>query len=566
MAELTPLSGGLGASPGKLIAVDRGKTVTIADLRQRVLCWLEIMRDRQGTRWAVYHSDAFEFLAILLALWQLKRTACVPGDNCRGTTDRLKKHVDGFIGEFPTTALQANEKSVQVSSSGQWVTPDTNYAALEIYTSGSTGEPKPIQKSIAQLEHEVRALEALWPSQAGTVVLATVTHQHLYGMTFRLFWPFSSGQLFERALCEYAEDILQQAKLYLSFSLVSSPSHLGRLNEALSWEPLSGRCSYLISSAAPLKRADSQKACSLFAAPVREIYGSSETGAIAWRSQQESDQDALWQALPSVFLKPNEDGTLCVRSPYMGELERFSLPDRVAFDENGRFKLLGRVDRIAKVEGKRVSLAALEQRISENDLVENVRALTLQRQRVETGVVIQLTAEGWLELKRSGRKILVKRLKENLAAHFEAVVLPRRWRFVEQFPYNQQGKLPLGDLQKMFEKEAVSWPEVIDERVVDDQVKVRCVVPGNLIYFDGHFEGNPILPGIVQVHWAEYFGRHLLPVKGTFVRLEVIKFQQVVPPNTTMEITLQYDESRQKLIFKYESEKGVHSSGRICFG
>ncbi len=408
-------------------------------------------------------------------------------------------------------------------------------------------------------------LESLWPSRQECVVLATVSHQHLYGMTFRLFWPFCASQAFARTLCEYTEDVLHHAKHYSSFSLISSPSHLARINTSVNWRELTGRCDYLISSAAPLARQDSLNVGRLLNVEVREIYGSSETGAVAWRIQQNSEVDALWQALPEVQLSPDTDGTLSVKSPYLGDIDSFTLPDRVAFDHDGRFKLIGRVDRIVKVEGKRVSLAAIERLLLECALIKNTRALTLERKRIETVVVIQLSKVGERQLSHNGRKPLLKIFKELLREHFEAVVLPRRWRFVEQMPYNSQGKLPMDVLQAMFVKESVKWPKIAYEQVLNEKAEIQCYIQNELIYFDGHFDNHPVLPGIVQVHWAEAFGRRLFSFSGQFKSLKVIKFQRIIVPGYTVTITLKYDDANNKLLFQYESDKGVHSSGQICF-
>ncbi|MEH6579256.1 MAG: AMP-binding protein [Amphritea sp.] len=574
MAELTPLSHWLRELPESIVAVHMGTAQATADFQLRVQSWIETLRDRRGERWAVYHSDAYEFLAILCALWQLQRTACIPGDSRPGTVQRLEPHVDGFVGQFSARETIEAIGGIKegFASSGdkrsgslQWIIPKPDFIALEIYTSGSTGEPKPITKTMAQLEREIEVLESLWPSQSGSVVLATVSHQHIYGMMFRVLWPFCTGRAFERKLCEYSEDILHQGRHYSVFTLVSSPSHLGRINTSVNWAEVADRCNYVISSAAPLAREDSLNVSQLLKAQVREIYGSSETGAVAWRSQQTGETEAWWRAFPEVSLSPAGDGTLCIRSPYLGTREQFNVPDKVEFDQQGCFKLLGRIDRIVKVEGKRVSLAAIEQRLLASRLVKNAKALTIERKRVETAVVIQLTDEADVLLQQQGRKSLIKSFKALLAEHFEAVVLPRRWRFVEQMPYNQQGKLPLDSLQAMFEKEPIKWPQILEEQVIDSQVTLQCYIPADLIYFDGHFASNPILPGIVQVHWAEAFGRRLLPVSGRFERLEVVKFQQVIPPEYKVSIALNYDEASKKLTFKYESEKGVHSSGRLCF-
>ncbi len=562
---LTPLSSWLKNQPQHIVAVQKTKPVTTQDFLSRVQDWINVLHDQQTSRCAVYHSDAFEFLAILFALWQLKCTACIPGDNRPGTVQRLQTHVDSFVGEFADGITAGNSGNSHQTDKKQWLSLPPDFIALEIYTSGSTGEPKPITKTISQLEREIAVLESLWPSRQECVVLATVSHQHLYGMTFSLFWPFCAGQAFARKLCEYSEDIFHQAKHYDAFSLISSPSHLSRINTTVNWHELSGRCHYLISSAAPLARQDSLNVGRLLNVEVREIYGSSETGAVAWRAQQECEFDALWQALPEVELSPDGDGTLCVRSPYLGDIESFTLPDRVAFDKNGRFELTGRIDRIVKVEGKRVSLAAMERLLLESPLIKNARVLTLQRKRIETAVAVQLSEEGELQLSKNGRKLLVKIFKELLRDHFEAVVLPRRWRFVEQMPYNSQGKLPMDVLQAMFVKEPVKFPEIVDEQMIAGEAKIQCLIQKELIYFDGHFDDSPVVAGIVQVHWAEAFGRRLFAFSGRFKSLEVVKFQKVIVPGLTVTVTLKYNDVSNKLLFQYESDKGVHSSGRICF-
>ena len=565
MTQLIPLSHGLDQQPNDVIAVKSGESITRQELQLRVQGWIDALSAQKGNRWAVYHSDTFEFLCILFALWQLERTACIPGDNRAGTVKRLSGNADGLVGEFHSTQTGISEPHDVASVDTQWIALKPDFIALEIFTSGSTGDPKSISKTIAQLDREIEVLESLWPGEAGSVVLATVSHQHIYGMTFGLFWPFSSGRAFETRLCEYPEDILYKARYYPQVSLISSPSHLARMSSSLDWGEIAGRCNYVVSSAAPLAREDSLNVGRLLGAPVREIYGSSETGAVAWRIQQPGDTDALWNALPELSLEPTKEGALRIRSPYLGEIDYFELPDRVEFDEQGGFKLIGRVDRIVKVEGKRVSLALIERLLLENDWIKNVRALIIECIRVETAIVMQLSKEGQEQLLKLGRRSLIGIFKNLLAESLETVVLPRRWRFVEQMPFNRQGKLPLDSLQLLFEKEVCKWPQIVKQKITEEQVVLHCYIPEQLIYFDGHMAGRPILPGIVQVHWAEAYGRNLLAVKGRFERLEVIKFQQVILPEYEVTISLEYNNASNKLSFRFESEKGVHSSGRICF-
>jgi len=522
------------------------------------------LRQQDGQRWGVYHADSFEYLSILLALWQLNRSACIPSDNRPGTIALLHDELDGLVGEFDDAQAVTTTHSSKIDNA-DWLMPQPQSIALEIYTSGSTGTPKSIHKTMDQLECESAVIESLWPSQAGTVILATVSHQHIFGMTFGLFWPFSSGRAFETRFCEFNEDVRFKAGHYERFALVSSPSHLGRFSDAIDWAGIANRCEYVVSSAAPLAREDSLQVGRLLRAPIREIYGSSETGAIAWRIQQQSEADTSWHALPGNILEPTDSGTLKLRSPYLGDLDYYELPDRAEFDDNGGFRLLGRVDSIAKVEGKRVSLSAIEQLLQQSDWVKLVKALTIERSRVETAIVMQLSPVGHSLLESRGRRALINEFRQMLLQSFEAVVIPRRWRFVDEMPFNRQGKLPLNNLRALFAKNEPVWPQILEREIDQNQASMQCHIPARLLYFDGHMPGRPILPGIVQVHWAQNYGREFFPIKGQFERLEVVKFQQVILPGYQITLTLTWNEENHKLSFRYESDRGVHSSGRICF-
>ena len=565
MPGLVALSRWLVEQPDDAVAVDCGVAVSAQEFAARVQAWVATLDKQPGTRWAVYHFDCCEFLAILQALWQLGRTACICGDNKAGTIVRLAVGVDGFCGEFPGATNVIGEPDSKAVSFRPWIVPKPALVALELLTSGSSGDPKSIVKTIAQLEQEIEVLEAMWPSRRGSAVLATVTHQHFYGLMNALLWPFSSGRRFETRLCEYPEDILHRAAHYSSFTLVSSPSHLGRFNPALGWKAVAPYCDYVFSAAAPLAREDCLAVGNLLETQVIEIYGSTETGTIAWRKQQAGKVEALWTALAGVKLATAEEGGLSVSSTYLGDADKLVMPDRVEFSDQGKFKLCGRMDRIVKVEGKRVSLASIERPIQEHAWVKSVAALTITRARIETAIVLQLNDVGKAELLASGRKAIITGFKDILARDFEAVVLPKRWRFVEQMPFNQQGKLPLESLQVLFEREVIRWPQIIDQELIDGDLTLRCQIPAELIYFDGHMDSQPLLPGIVQVHWAEFYGRQMLPVCGRFECLEAVKFNQVVLPLYEVTIILSFNEARGKLNFRYESDRGVHSSGRICF-
>jgi len=132
-------------------------------------------------------------------------------------------------------------------------------------------------------------------------------------------------------------------------------------------------------------------------------------------------------------------------------------------------------------------------------------------------------------------------------------------------PINSQGKLPKHHLVELFAKPAVKWPEILSVKNQEDEIILNCCLPEQLIYFDGHFAQQPILPGVVQVHWAEFYGRKYFQVQGKFKQLEALKFQLLLLPAQRVSISLRYDTEKQKLFFSYQSEAGTHSSGRICY-
>lgn len=86
-----------------------------------------------------------------------------------------------------------------------------------------------------------------------------------------------------------------------------------------------------------------------------------------------------------------------------------------------------------------------------------------------------------------------------------------------------------------------------------------------LDYFEGHFPGLPLLPGVVQVDWAVKFGKAHLQVQGDFVSLDNLKFQSMIFPGTTVTLTLEWQGESGRLHFDYRQGEQPLSSGRICF-
>ena len=101
--------------------------------------------------------------------------------------------------------------------------------------------------------------------------------------------------------------------------LVSSPAHLQRLPENPGWSEARQRLRAVFSSGGPLTLKVAQEAERLLGSVPIEVYGSSETGGIAWR-QQRAKIDEAWSPFPGVTWRIDpQDGVLEVRSPNLPE-------------------------------------------------------------------------------------------------------------------------------------------------------------------------------------------------------------------------------------------------------
>jgi len=312
---------------------------------------------------------------------------------------------------------------------------------LEFWTSGSTGEPKGVVRSVAQAEAEVALLERtfghLMPE--GPVV-GTVPHHHIYGCLFRILWPLAAARPF---LCEPAGDpagFLRALAQPAPVALVASPAHLSRLPRLMELDSLPVAPGVVFSSGGPLNPADA----ALWRGRVVEIYGSTETGGIAWRNQGADPASVDWTPFDDVAVAFQADA-LEVASFRAGPAA-VRLEDAAEPVPGGRFRLLGRLDRIIKLEEKRIALPELEMALETQPWVARAALVLLEGVRPTLGAVVVLKPGAPAE-----RALLVRTLRAHLGLRFEALALPKRWRFPRELPYDARGKLTARALAGLFQ-------------------------------------------------------------------------------------------------------------------
>jgi 3-hydroxymyristoyl/3-hydroxydecanoyl-(acyl carrier protein) dehydratase len=533
-------------------------TIDFGSFRACVFGLAMRLRETPARRYALCVDDPFDFACALFALFACGKTPVIPAN---ATPGYLADLADAYAYDAIITHADI-QTCADVPAPPVPLTIDPN-APLTLYTSGSSGTPKAIHKTLAQFDAEVHTLESEWGALIGdATILASVPHHHIYGLLFRVMWPLAAGRAFDRAICIEPQHIQARIEQCGATVVVSTPAQLSR------WPPLPGFAAFapapraFFSSGGPLSGADAAVYDTVLGRAPIEIYGSTETGGIAWRRQSET---VAWRPLNGVQVRREESGALSVRSKHLGHADWHVTDDAISFDEDGRFRLQARLDRVIKLDGKRVSLPEMEARLAAHPYVAQAAVVPLagaSRERV--GAVVALTGAGSAALRNEGRVAFAKTLRRHLAAYFDVVVLPRHWRFRIALPYDARGKLPASAVAGVFEPRVEGF-EVLSEVQDGDGLYYELRVPPTLAHFEGHFPGLPILPGIVQLDWAiRLAAAHVSGVRD-IASVDRLKFTAPVMPGAVLELRLSHDAARRRVQFAYRLNRRDSSSGVIVY-
>lgn len=409
-----------------------GAPVTWSDFRARVAA-LAAQVDADAV---LACEKPLNFLAALLALWAKKRTALVP-------PSLQPAAVSAVAGDLIRDAdVEGATGSAELSL------PPAAQCRLALYTSGSSGAPKRVDKTLAQLDRELENLHALWGSVlAQSAVLSTVPHHHIYGLLFRLLWPLAAGRPADEATSVDPIELRAAAARRGRHVLVSTPAHLSRFPELLSlaqWH----KPEMIFSSGGPLAAPTAALYRVAFGAAPVEVFGSTETGGVAWRRRDGAADEEAWRPFDGIAVSIDAEGALVLDSVYLPARD-WRMDDAATLLGDGRFVLRGRLDRVVKIEGKRLSLPELEQRLQAHEWVQTAAAVPLPAPR-RLGVVVVPTREGAAALERLGARAMGEALRRHLAPLFDATLLPKRFRFVGALPVSDRGKVVPQALAQLF--------------------------------------------------------------------------------------------------------------------
>lgn len=563
-----------GRAADQIVAINKTGPITLARFQRDVAANATRIREAGCRRGLLACTDTYWAAVGLLGLFHAGASAVMPQNLKPDSLALIDDQWDFIIADVPQddtgralTLETADEMLGTLSLPA--LHPDA--CSLDLFTSGSTGQPKRITKSLRLLENEARAVEQLFGPRLtpDSRIHATVSHQHLYGLTFGLIWPLFSGRPFHGETHQIWETLLA---LKIGHSmLVTSPAHLTRL-AGFRVQPTGEHPAIILSAGSPLPAGAVQETIGILGTAPTEIFGSTETGAIAWRDW--GSADPAWTPLPSVRVEQLADGRMSVLSPFVAGDGRHDSADLIALAEDGTFRALGRSDSIVKIEGKRASLPELESELQRLPQVAAAAVILLAGERPRLGAVVVPTAQGQAELAIAGSFRFGQKLRRQLASRFESVVLPKQWRFVSELPSGGLGKRRVSDLLSLFDAQEEKMtasdrpdePELHDQRKTADGIELDLFIPPTLSHLDGHFPKLPIVPGVAQIDWAaKYAARHLHLGNGVAMSFQV-KFRRLMSPGSHITLVLSHHAERRRMSFTYQQQDQVLASGSFALG
>lgn len=396
----------------------------------------------------LYCESPYNFLLGFMALLGLNRKVVI----CASAKPVwLEQISDGFGAVLSDANINLSGKeSLDFSSLKEKTNPipwHPEFSGKEnvvFFTSGSTGQPKAINKTLIALTNEIKTLEQTFKlAENNAIFFSSVSHLHIYGLLFKILWPALTGNSWINQQVEYPEQLGLITHDLEQLVFISSPAFLSRLD--LNLPEL--KFSKTFSSGGPLSFSAANDARKLFGSSPTEVYGSTETGGIAFR--QQDVENPPWQPFPGINLD-NVEGEARLSSPHIPEQDSVALDDRLVFFADGRFVLKGRKDRVVKIEEKRISLTEIEIYLSGLDEIEKAVAFLLKGDRDVVGCVVVLNKAGEDILSRKNLRYLITNWKGEMARRFERITIPKKWRVVPEIPLNTQSKIDMEYLLAQF--------------------------------------------------------------------------------------------------------------------
>ena len=414
---------------------------------------------------------------------------------------------------------------------------DTKKVVINFYTSGSSGKSKIIKKSLFNLLEEGRDLGLALDINRNPSVISTTTMCHLFGMTFHLMFPLCNGLVINTTPVTYPENVNIENSV-----LVSTPAFLGtKVKHELDFNIPP---KYIISAGSKLDEKIYETLEN--ESKVIEIYGSTESGVIAYKTAHNEQ----FELFPNVNINIKTDNVeVCSNYTYGGKTV---INDKLEIDGR-KLVIKNRTDRLFKIYDKRVSAEELEQKLNLHEFVENSYIMSFENKLV---CLCALSEQGKEYILKNNTYLMIKTLKMYMFKYSE--IIPQKWRFIDQIPMNQMGKINKKLIEHMFNVN-LSLPIIIDREQYQDTITYQIFMYKNCNFFDGHFPEFKLVPGVLQLYLAKEFANAHFGLNIGEGQYKRIKFSNIIAPNSIVKLKL--TKTDKQVVYEYFSDEKTYSSG-----
>ncbi len=503
---------------------DGNKYYTFGELKELISSQCEFLK-KQSANIVIFGDDNFNFIIQFFASVFSKKNIFLVTD---------KKIIKNFNRDY----YFAN--SFSESKINDYVFPEIDFDAgiIHFYTSGTTGNPKIIKKSLNNLIKEGLDIgEFLGIKNENLTVVSSTSMSHLFGLTFHLMMPFCNGIKVGTKSVSYPENIDKNNLIF-----VSSPSFLySVLKHNLDFKIPP---KYIISAGSKLDEKVfeylEQKS------KIIEIYGSTETGVIAHKTHFASPFKVFNNVKINVY-----DDYAEIFSDYSYE-HCAKINDKIEIKNNQLF-IKNRTDRMIKIYEKRVSAPALENRIKQNEFIENCYVFKYGEKPV---CICALSENGKDYILQNSPANLTKILKKFTSEAFE--IIPQKWKYIDEIPMTLSGKIDQKIIEKIFSTNS-SLPVILDRKIIPDGIIYKIFFYKNCNFFKGHFPEFKLVPGVVQLFLAKEIANAHFDLTLGQGQWKRIKFSHIIEPDKVIYLKLQ--KSEKSVSYEYYDDERKYSSG-----
>jgi acyl-coenzyme A synthetase/AMP-(fatty) acid ligase len=415
----------------RVLAWENGYSITYG----RFLSDVEALADLLPEKPTVINltDDRYRFLVGFAAALVRGQTTLLPPSRAPGALAQVAREysnsyclVDGTEHVEPLPSYQIPKSTGGQNDTVKVPQIPIDHPAIVAFTSGSTGSPQPHFKTWGSLVAVARSTGArlgLMSSDQMTVV-ATVPHQHMYGLEASIMLPIQHGMAFHVGRPLFPEDVrLALADVPSPRMLITTPLHIRACVTTRSRLP---PVECILSATAPLPRSLAKEAETLFQTRVYEVYGFTEAGSLATRRTVDEN---TWHVLDGITLHQESAGC-SLHAPYLREPVLF--PDLVSLQGPHRFVLHGRGTDLVNIGGHRGSLSDLSQKLNEIEGVQD-------------GVFFLPDEKGTAVTRLIAFVVAPDKASEHILSALRTVInpvfLPRPLHLVPHLPRNETGKL-----------------------------------------------------------------------------------------------------------------------------